>query len=303
MKNIDNLILYTKEVLLMKVNTYPDNIWQYYHQVRKAKGYSITEIAKFNAYLTTSQLSRFERGMNMLSADRFLAAVSGLNMSMSEFFTLYDNLPSYSSLQKGKTSHAVRLRDYAVLKNILAEKDATRDDRLYRLLIKFAIQENFREILITCDEQAFLLNYFEGILHWTLYDTIMFHQCLFLLERYVVYELIWELLVSDSLPRLLMQNETVVKKILIDISVIGVVNQNTSWQAAIQKKIDQLVIDWDISEKITLSVSRKMSHYQVEKTSEALSEVKVDIEELTKFGEIDLATRLKKILDELDSMS
>ena len=46
-----------------------------------------------------------------------------------------------------------------------------------------------------------------------------------------------------------------------------------------------------------------MSHYQVEKTSEALSEVKVDIEELTKFGEIDLATRLKKILDELDSMS
>ena len=71
----------------------------------------------------------------------------------------------------------------------------------------------------------------------------------------------------------------------------------------IQKKIDQLVIDRDISEKITLSVSRKMSHYQVEKTSEALSEVKVDIEELTKFGEIDLATRLKKILDELDSMS
>ena len=41
--------------------------------------------------LTVSQLSKFERGQSMLSADRFLLAISGLNMNFAEFAHAMDD--------------------------------------------------------------------------------------------------------------------------------------------------------------------------------------------------------------------
>ncbi|MDN6071267.1 MAG: helix-turn-helix domain-containing protein [Lactococcus plantarum] len=58
----------------------------YYKRVRKERGYTLADVAKSSDYLDKSQLSRFESGENMLSADRFLAAINGLNMTVTEFF-------------------------------------------------------------------------------------------------------------------------------------------------------------------------------------------------------------------------
>ena len=50
-------------------------IGTYYKQVREERGYTLSDVAMSSDYLDKSQLSRFESGENMLSADRFLAAI------------------------------------------------------------------------------------------------------------------------------------------------------------------------------------------------------------------------------------
>src|SRR5574337_479142 len=108
------------------------NIWDYYHQVRRDRGYSMGDVAISNPYLTTSQLSRFESGQNMLSIDRFLAAVSGLNMTTCEFFALRDNQPSYYQRFSQKMMLAVMAKDILALKAMLKPNAKMKLDKLYK---------------------------------------------------------------------------------------------------------------------------------------------------------------------------
>lgn len=66
-----------------------EKIGELYKELRLARGLKLKDIA--TKKLTVSQLSKFERGQSMLSADRFLLAISGLNMNFVEFAHAMDD--------------------------------------------------------------------------------------------------------------------------------------------------------------------------------------------------------------------
>lgn len=85
-KHILKYLMYCERKSCMNKN---EKIGELYKELRLARGLKLKDIA--TKKLTVSQLSKFERGRSMLSADRFLLAISGLNMNFAEFAHAMDD--------------------------------------------------------------------------------------------------------------------------------------------------------------------------------------------------------------------
>ena len=276
------------------------NIWDYYHQVRRDRGYSMGDVAISNPYLTTSQLSRFESGQNMLSIDRFLAAVSGLNMTTSEFFALQDNQPSYYQGFSQKMMLAVMAKDILALKAMLKPNAKMKLDKLYKLIVKAAILDVNGEKLTTSCEKAFLGTYLLLLPHWTVFDVNLFSACIDILDKTEVYALGQDMLASNSLATLLSQNAEAVKKALLNLYLFFITRQYVSWAVHIQDLLEQLLTEWDMAEKISLHIAKNFLVYQQEKTPEMLAEIQGDFAILERFEVAGMAKRFRRIFDQLN---
>ena len=71
-----------------------------YRELRIARGLKLKDVVRDN--LSLSQLSRFENGQTMLSADRMLLAISGIHMTFAEFGYALNNYKETPYFAVGK---------------------------------------------------------------------------------------------------------------------------------------------------------------------------------------------------------
>ena len=161
----------------------------YYKRVRQERGYTLADVANSSDYLDKSQLSRFESGENMLSADRFLAAINGLNMTVTEFFALRSVEPSHYGIFSKKIMSYVMVNDITGLKGLIKPKARMKMDKIFNILVKSAILDISRENLVTNAEKKFLETYLLTIPYWTFFDVNIFGMCLEILDEEEVYDL------------------------------------------------------------------------------------------------------------------
>src|SRR5574339_591205 len=105
----------------------------YYKQVRNERGYTLSDVAISSDYLDKSQLSRFESGESMLSADRFLAAIDGLNMTVNEFVALRSSEPSQYRVFSEKIMAYVMVGDIGGLKDLIKPKARMKMDKIFNI--------------------------------------------------------------------------------------------------------------------------------------------------------------------------
>ena len=266
-------------------------IGTYYKQVREERGYTLSDVAMSSDYLDKSQLSRFESGESMLSADRFLSAINGLNMTPSEFFALKSNEPSQYHIFATKIMKCVMKKDEEGLKSLVKTKARVKMEKIFNILAKAAIFDVSKENLITTSEKKYLQNYLINIPQWTFFEVNIFGMCLEILDEDEVYDLGQDMLTSDELSQIIAFNDEVVKKTAINLYFYLISKGWYRRAERIEKKIDELLTEWDMEEKISLHIFKKFLKYKQEKSPKLLEEVQSDIQMLKQLGATGIADR------------
>ena len=266
-------------------------IGTYYKQVREERGYTLSNVAMSSDYLDKSQLSRFESGESMLSADRFLSAINGLNMTPSEFFALKSNEPSQYHIFATKIMKCVMKKDEEGLKSLVKTKARVKMEKIFNILAKAAIFDVSKENLITTSEKKYLQNYLINIPQWTFFEVNIFGMCLEILDEDEVYDLGQDMLASDELSQIIAFNDEVVKKTAINLYFYLISKGWYRRAERIEKKIDELLTEWDMEEKISLHIFKKFLKYKQEKSPKLLEEVQSDIQMLKQLGATGIADR------------
>lgn len=266
-------------------------IGTYYKQVREERGYTLSDVAMSSDYLDKSQLSRFESGESMLSADRFLSAINGLNMTPSEFFALKLNEPSQYHIFATKIMKCVMKKDEEGLKSLVKTKARVKMEKIFNILAKAAIFDVSKENLITTSEKKYLQNYLINIPQWTFFEVNIFGMCLEILDEDEVYDLGQDMLTSDELSQIIAFNDEVVKKTAINLYFYLISKGWYRRAERIEKKIDELLTEWDMEEKISLHIFKKFLKYKQEKSPKLLEEVQSDIQMLKQLGATGIADR------------
>lgn len=148
---------------------------KFYKELRIARKVKQKDVAKNK--LSVSQLSKFESGQTMLSADKMLEVIEGINLTFSEFgFALRDYKPTQHQLLMNKISKLSAENDKQSLLKLLDKYKESQllYDKLNTLVIKNAIHLIDRDFTLSLDDSKFLSNYLFDIEDWTAYEIHLF---------------------------------------------------------------------------------------------------------------------------------
>lgn len=160
------------------------DLGELYKELRVARGIKLKDVANEN--LSISQLSKFENGQSMLSADRLFTAIEGINMSFAEFGHAYNNYEDREFFKLGRKIACLHSQqDIEGLKQILLsleEKDPTLYNQLNILVVKESIYSLDKSYQIEDEEIEKLTKYLYEIEEWTEYELYLFGNTLSLLS-------------------------------------------------------------------------------------------------------------------------
>lgn len=271
----------------------------YYKMKREERGYTYGEIAC--DYLHRTQLSRFEKGENVFSAECLLLAIKGINMTPDEFFALMPNYnPNPMHVFNAKMREYVMAKDIEGMKALLKMRAKKKIDRIQNLMVKNAILDISEENLITNSDRHFIRQYLENIKQWTQFEVYIFGLCLKAFDDDDIYDLALDMLKSNELLQLVASYAELVKKTLVNLYVYFVCENRYAYARKIKSEIVSLINEWDMEAKIILHIFGNFAIFKQEKSPELLDEIQGDIQVLRKFGVIGLANRVAMFIEKYD---
>lgn len=148
-----------------------------YKDLRIARGLKLKDIARDN--LSLSQLSKFENGQSMLSADKLLLAITGIHMSFAEFGHALNNYEVSNFFKLGqKIATLFSKQDITGLKNLLIDYKDYEISEIYNQLNLIVIRSSIHSLeptyAIDEKDKDLLSTYLYSIEEWTEYELYLF---------------------------------------------------------------------------------------------------------------------------------
>lgn len=159
------------------------SLGEFYRELRVARKVKQKDVAK--GRLTASQLSKFEQGQSMLSADRLFQAIEGINMSFSEFGHALNNYQDSPFLLFGnQISECFFARDIGGLEQLLRGLDrSSLYDKLMAIVIKSAIYTLDSSRTVPPSDVAVLTAYLYDVEQWTAFELYLLTNTLGILDE------------------------------------------------------------------------------------------------------------------------
>ena len=263
----------------------------FYKETREKLGYSQRDAE--SAYCDHSLISRFENGETVLRADKLLMAINGLDLTPTEFFVWHgEYLPNRLQIFNKKMSAYAINEDVDGLKTLLKTRAIRNEDKIFNILVKCAIFDLSDEMLIIKSERKFIEKHFNNVKQWTIYEMSVFAHCLEAIDDAEVYDIGQDILKSDEFSKIIDSNATLAKKTLVNLYVHLICHGSYRYAEKLKQGINDLLTEWDMSEKIILHIFEKFSLYRKEKSPELLAEIQDDLQILNRFGATGMAKRM-----------
>lgn len=158
------------------------HLGELYRELRLGRGLKMKDVV--NEKLSQAQLSKFENGQTMLSADKLLIAISAIHMSFAEFehaYHKYEDSPFFKEAKLISKYHSKKdIKKLNELLNIYDNNSETYDvyNKLNKLVILCAINNLKPERLISESDKEFITTYLYSIEEWTEYELYIFGNTL-----------------------------------------------------------------------------------------------------------------------------
>lgn len=234
---------------------------EFYRELRIARGVKQNEVACEG--LTASQLSKFELGQSMLSADKLFLAIEGINMTFAEFAY---KLNSYQESQHVQLGHQVVdlfvHQDKDGLEDLLHKVQEKVSSQQYIRLNKIVIQNALHSLdssyILKEEDKQFITAYLFAIDSWTWFELYLFFNTMPLLSDQDLLFLSTALLEKSQEFQQLMQNKLYLKKGLLNVISELLERGYYRYVPLFEIELEKILTVYDIFENILLKFLREI---------------------------------------------
>ncbi|MDT5841983.1 helix-turn-helix domain-containing protein [Streptococcus pneumoniae] len=225
---------------------------EFYKELRLARKLKQSDVAC--AGLTASQLSKFELGQSMLSADKLILAIQGINVTFDEFGHKLNNYQESPHMRIGrKVVNRFAHQDIAALEQLLEEVDQEQMAQTYRrlnaIVIKDAIHSLNKSYPLAEEDSEFL----------TWFELYLFCNTMPFLSNQDLIFLSTSLLEKSKEFKELVHNRLYMKQGLLNILSELMERKLFSYIPIFEAELERMLRPYDVFEKVSWQFLKKMS--------------------------------------------
>ncbi|MGO6572327.1 XRE/MutR family transcriptional regulator [Streptococcus pneumoniae] len=229
---------------------------EFYKELRLARKLKQTDVACEG--LTASQLSKFELGQSMLSADKLILAIQGINVTFDEFGHKLNNYQESPHMRIGrKVVNSFAHQDIAALEQLLEEVDQEQMAQTYRRLN--AIHSLNKSYPLAEEDSEFLTTYLYAIESWTWFELYLFCNTMPFLSNQDLIFLSTSLLEKSKEFKELVHNRLYMKQGLLNILSELMERKLFSYIPIFEAELERMLRPYDVFEKVSWQFLKKMS--------------------------------------------
>lgn len=270
-----------------------------YKELRVARGLKQKDVTRKG--LSIAQLSKFENGQTMLSADKLLIAIESIHMTFEEFGHKLNNYELPKDIILGKKISSLFLKqdikglEY-LLTEVLQSEETDQYQRIQSFIIENAIHSLDQNYEINIEDRKVLVDYLFSIESWTWFELYVFGNTMTLIsdedllffgrnlsERTKEYSFLTHNLNSLKLAYVNLIGELILRKIYEQVPLL--INE-----------LENLLFPYDLLEIMLLKFLKLIDGYSKSKNSK--KEIKHFIESLRVIGNSELTDILEMKLDQ-----
>lgn len=234
---------------------------EFYRELRIARGVKQNEVACEG--LTASQLSKFELGQSMLSADKLFLAIEGINMTFAEFAYKLNSYQESQHIQLGHQIVDLFVRqDKDSLEDLLNKVQEKVSSQQYIRLNKIVIQNALHSLdssyILKEEDKQFITAYLFAIDSWTWFESYLFFNTMPLLSDQDLLFLSTALLEKSQEFQQLMQNKLYLKKGLLNVISELLERGYYRYVPLFEIELEKILTVYDIFENILLKFLREI---------------------------------------------
>lgn len=247
-----------------------NHLGQVYKLFRKAKGFTLKEAAGNDISFT--QLSNFENGNTMLTADTFFAVLQNINVNTFEFQNAYNSYLSSRDIMlfSSEITDAYLNKNIAKLKtllkqveNLIKENPKKKKYILDRVHVEATIAMVKPTYHVPEKDIDYLKNYLFNLKEWGIYDISLLGWCVTTFDVFTLADLTQHMLAPAQMnQKLHYVQQTIIQTVLNVINIFINEKQFTLANNLIHYLDEDKILDYYMYEKFTLIYSKTLLAYE-----------------------------------------
>ncbi|MTB64259.1 helix-turn-helix domain-containing protein [Streptococcus sp. zg-86] len=283
------------------------NFGEIFKKFRESRGLRLKDVA--NAGISTSQLSRFEKGETDLTISKFMLILDVINMPIDEFmYAVHDFHRDELNELLSKVRHFVSTRDVEGMKKLLysqmeAEEKREKFHQINIILLKIRLQDLSGENYYDEKDLENLTDYLFSVEYWGYYELLIFSNTLDVLKHDVFMVLAREMSRRSDFYKEIPTNRRLISTMLLNAYITCIERQNLMDALYFEKQLKQcFFIETEIYERLVFLYAQNLYRYRKTGSKLAIIEMKKCIGAMKLSGSDHLAQtyegHLKKMLTE-----
>ena len=237
-----------------------------FKKFRESRGLRLKDVAK--AGISTSQLSRFEKGETDLTISKFMFILDEINMPIDEFmYAGHDFHRDELNELLSKVRHFVSTRDVEGMKKLLYSQMELEDRRekfhqINIILLKIRLQDLSGETYYTKDDLTYLTDYLFSVEYWGYYELLIFSNTLDVLNHDVFMVLAREMFRRSDFYKEIPNNRRLISTMLLNGYITCV------------ERDQCFFIETEVYERLVFKYAQNLYQYKEDGNVKAIIEMK-----------------------------
>lgn len=234
---------------------------------RESRGLTLKDVAK--AGISTSQLSRFEKGETDLTISKFMLILDEINIPIDEFmYAVHDFHRDELNELLSKVRHFVSTRDVAGMKKLLYSQMESEDKRekfhqINIILLKIRLQDLSGETYYDDKDLADLTDYLFSVEYWGCYELLIFSNTLDVLKHDVFMVLAREMSRRSDFYKEIPNNRRLISTMLLNGYITCI--ERGKWMDALyfEKQLEHCFFtETEIYERLVFLYAQNLYRYR-----------------------------------------
>lgn len=256
-----------------------ENYGEIFKTYREARGLSLKDIAESG--LSTSQLSRFEKGESDLTITKFIKALRKIKMPINEFMYATNNFKIDEINRLWVQIQTLFItKDIHGLQKLLSEQqEMEREVKIFQQLnttiIKIFLSDLTKEKLYTQKDIDYIVDYLIGVDYWGEYELLIFSNLLFALNHEMSMMLLKEMNRRTDFYKEIPSNRRIIASMNLNAFIMCI--ERNKWLDAhyFEKQLEMTFFkETEIYERYYFYFAKQMLRYKKDGEDNAIIEMR-----------------------------
>nr|WP_248629759.1 Rgg/GadR/MutR family transcriptional regulator [Enterococcus cecorum] len=256
-----------------------ENYGEIFKTYREARGLSLKDIAESG--LSTSQLSRFEKGESDLTITKFIKALRKIKMPINEFMYATNDFKIDEINRLWVQIQTLFItKDIHGLQKLLSEQqEMEREVKIFQQLnttiIKIYLSDLTKEKLYTQRDIDYIVDYLFGVDYWGEYELLIFSNLLFTLNHEMSMMMLKEMNRRTDFYKEIPSNRRIIASMNLNAFIMCI--ERNKWLDAhyFEKQLEMTFFkETEIYERYYFYFAKQMLRYKKDGEDNAIIEMK-----------------------------